>query len=216
MAGRSIVRWPISTNLLRHTHTTHTSYAEHNYLMRGTHTPQNTSCAAHIPPARHILPPARHTHHKTPPAWHILHTPPAWHILHTPPALHILHTPPARHTLHTPPARHIYIAYTSCAAHITHTSCAAHIAYTSCAAHIAHTSCTAQSYGMAEYLVSKKLICPYRSIFLMILILNMCVCCRGGSRKFWVGGGSSICKRALDRGTKYRAGGGYGRTPLPM
>ena len=42
---------------------------------------------------------------------------------------------------------------------------------------------------------------------------------RGGSRKLWVGGRVCVSKgKALDRGTKYRAGGGYGRgvSPLPM
>ena len=36
---------------------------------------------------------------------------------------------------------------------------------------------------------------------------------RGGSRKLWVGGGR-VCinkGKALDRGTKCRAGGGYGK-----
>ena len=40
---------------------------------------------------------------------------------------------------------------------------------------------------------------------------------RGGSRKLWVGG-SSFCVikgEALDRGTKSRAGGGYGRGGVP-
>ena len=45
---------------------------------------------------------------------------------------------------------------------------------------------------------------------------------RGGSRKLWAGGGGGrVCVskgEALDRGTKCRAGGGYGRwvSPLPM
>ena len=42
---------------------------------------------------------------------------------------------------------------------------------------------------------------------------------RGGSRKLWVGGRVCVSKgEALDRGTKCRAGGGYGRvvSSLPM
>ena len=42
------------------------------------------------------------------------------------------------------------------------------------------------------------------------------IVCRGGSRKLW--GGGRVCVSKGDRGTKYRAGGGYGKgvSPLPM